>query len=390
MPRRWEQAVASGAIGVLETRGMASLMASTDAMLKAADVQLCGRHGIGSGWLTAVIAGRVADVEAAIGVGEVEANRTGELIGVQVVPRPDAGVMDAMPHATGLGTEQVQPRAIGLLETQGLTPLVAGADAMLKAAQVELGGWAFIGGALCHAPVFGDVAAVQAALAAGRQAAERIGSVYATLVLPQPSAGLGPLVPTAPATEPCSTGALGLIETIGYAAVVGSADAMLKAADVQIKRLSIGSGGRIAALATGQLDDVQAAVRAGAEAATALGQLDAAAVVSGPDPMLVARFAAAAEGLGSGARQAMGLIETRSTVALVRAVDRMLKAAAVEYEGAYKVGYYLTAVVVRGDVGAVQVAIEAGQQEAVAHGELVSAYAIPQLYSGLEGRLPHV
>ncbi len=382
--------MSSGAIGMLETRGMASLMASTDAMLKAAEVQLCGRHGIGSGWLTAVIAGQVANVEAAIRVGEVEANRTGELIGAQVVPRPDARATDAMPHATGLGAEQVQLRAIGLLETQGLTPLVAGADAMLKAAQVELGGWAFIGGALCHAPIFGDVAAVQTALEVGRQAAERIGTVYATLVLPQPSEGLGPLLPPAPAVVPRSTGALGLIETIGYASVVGSADAMLKAADVQIERLSIGSGGRITALATGHLDDVQAAVRAGAEAATALGELDASVVVSRPDPALVARFATAAEGLGSGARQAMGLIETRSTVALVRAVDRMLKAAAVEYEGAYKVGYYLTAAVVRGDVGAVQVAIDAGREEAVEHGELVSAYAIPQPYSGLEGRLPHV
>ena len=151
---------------MLETRGMASLMASTDAMLKAAAVHLCGRHGIGSGWLTVVIAGQVADVEAAIRVGEVEANRTGELIGARVVPRPDTRAMDAMPHATGLGAEPVQPRAIGLLETQGLTPLVAGTDAMLKAAQVELGGWAFIGGALCHTPVFGDVAAVQTALEA--------------------------------------------------------------------------------------------------------------------------------------------------------------------------------------------------------------------------------
>ena len=292
--------MSSGAIGMLETRGMASLMASTDAMLKAAEVHLCGRHGIGAGWLTAVLAGQVADVEAAIGVGEVEANRTGELIGARVVPRPDARAMDAMPHATGLGAEQVQPRAIGLLETQGLTPLVAGADAMLKAAQVELGGWAFIGGALCHAPVFGDVAAVQTALEAGRQAAERIGAVYATLVLPQPSEGLGPLLPPAPAVAPRSTGALGLIETIGYAAVVGSADAMLKAADVQIERLSIGSGGRIAALATGQLDDVQAAVRAGAEAATALGEFDASAIVSRPDPALVARFATAGRGAWAG------------------------------------------------------------------------------------------
>ena len=187
-----------------------------------------------------------------------------------------------------------------LLETQGLTSLVAGADAMLKAAQVELGGWAFIGGALCHTPIFGDVAAVQTALEVGRQAAERIGTVYATLVLPQPSEGLGPLLPPAPAVELRSTGALGLIETIGYASVVGTADAMLKAADVQIERLSIGSGGRITALATGHLDDVQAAVRAGAEAATALGQLDASTVVSRPDPALVARFATAAEGLGVG------------------------------------------------------------------------------------------
>ena len=86
----------------------------------------------------------------------------------------------------------------------------------------------------------------------------------------------------------------------------------------------------------------------------------------------------------------MGIIETRSTVALVRAVDQMLKAANVEYEGSYKVGYYLTATVVRGDVGAVQVAIDAGRQEAIKHGELVSAYVIPQPYGGIESRLPHV
>ena len=89
-------------------------------------------------------------------------------------------------------------------------------------------------------------------------------------------------------------------------------------------------------------------------------------------------------------RRAMGLIETRSTVALVRAVDQMLKSANVEYEGSYKVGYYLTATIIRGDVGAVRVAIDAGRQEAVKHGELVSAYVIPQLYGGIDGCLPHV
>ncbi len=259
---RWEVGVSNGAIGILETRGMASLMGATDAMLKSAEVQICGRHGIGSGWLTVVIEGQVAAVQTAIGIGAAEANRAGELISSRVVPRPEALAIDAMPHGGGLGAGEIGPWAIGLLETQGLTPLIAGADQMVKSAHVELMGWAFIGGALCHALVSGDVAAVQTAVAAGRQAAAQIGTVYATLVLPQPIGGLGPLLPPQPAAEPRSTGALGLLETIGYATVVGGADAMIKAAAVEIERLNIGSGGRITALATGNLDDVQAAIAA--------------------------------------------------------------------------------------------------------------------------------
>ena len=388
---RWEVGVSKAAIGILETRGMASLMAATDAMLKSAEVQICGRHGIGSGWLTVAIKGQVAAVQTAISIGETEANRSGELINSRVVPRPEAMAVDAMPHGGGLGTGQVGQRAIGLLETQGLTPLIVGADAMVKSANVALGGWAFIGGALCHAPVFGDVAAVQTAVEAGRKAAERVGTVYATLVLPQPISGLGPLLPAEPAAEARAIGAMGLLETIGYATVVSGADAMIKAADVRVERLNIGSGGRITALATGHLDDVQAAVEAGVASVEVPDHLDASAVVSRPDPELVACFAGVVEGARQGgSRRAMGLLETRSTVALVRAVDQMLKSANVEYEGSYKVGYYLTATIIRGDVGAVRVAIDAGRQEVVKHGELVSACVIPQLYGGLEGCLPHV
>ena len=94
--------MSSGAIGILETRGMASLMGATDAMLKAAEVRICGRHGIGAGWLTVVVEGQVAAVQAALGVGEIEANRVGELIGSRVVPRPEALAIDAMPHGVAL------------------------------------------------------------------------------------------------------------------------------------------------------------------------------------------------------------------------------------------------------------------------------------------------
>jgi len=91
----------------------------------------------------------------------------------------------------------------------------------------------------------------------------------------------------------------------------------------------------------------------------------------------------------AGPHLAMGLIETRSTVALVMAVDRMLKAADVTFEGRYKVGYFLTASVIRGDVGAVKTALEAGAEEVKKYGELVSAHLIPQPYEALEERLAH-
>ncbi|MFT5087619.1 MAG: microcompartment protein CcmL/EutN [Candidatus Latescibacterota bacterium] len=380
----------SKAIGVLETRGMASLLGATDAMLKAADVRVIGRHGIGSGWVTIVIEGDVAAVQTAIGVGRAQAQRHGELIVAEVVARPEARAQAAMPHRSASVVAEVDNRALGLLETQGLAPLIAGADAMAKAADVEICGWASIGGALCHVLVRGDVAAVQTAIETGRRAAEKVGTVYATLVLPQPLDGVAQLLPPAPEAEGMRTGALGVVEAIGYAAIVAAGDAMVKAAEVDIQRLSIGSGGRIAALAIGSLDDVQVAVQAGREVVGQVGELDGVVLVSRPDAATMACFAGAVDDLlPGGARRAMGLIETRSTVALVRAVDQMLKSADVEYEGSYKVGYFLTASIVRGDVGAVRVAIEAGAQEVAKHGELVAAHVIPQLYEEVERRLPH-
>ena len=380
----------SSAIGVIETCGMASLVNAADAMLKVSDVKVTGRHGIGSGWVTVVIEGSVADVQTAIAVGEIEAQRYGELISSEMIARPDERAQAALPHGIVEIDQPDDQRALGLIETQGMAPIIAGADAMVKAAAVDLCGWAFIGGALCHAVVRGDVAAVYTAVEAGRRAAADAGKVYATLVLPQPIAGITQLLPCLLEDREPSGGALGVVETIGYTTVVAVSDAMVKAADVEVERLSIGSGGRIAVLAVGGLDDVQAAVAAGREEATAVGELDGLALLSRPDAMTMRCFAGAFDGPRvSTVRRALGLIETRSTVGLVSAVDQMLKAADVEYEGSYKVGYFLTASAIRGDVGAVRVAIEAGAQEAQAHGELVSAHVIPQLYGDVERRLLH-
>jgi ethanolamine utilization protein EutM len=78
-------------------------------------------------------------------------------------------------------------KALGLLETRGLTALVTGTDAMLKAANVTLAGpMKQVGNALVTAVVVGDVAAVKAATDAGAQAAQTMGEVVSVQVIPRP------------------------------------------------------------------------------------------------------------------------------------------------------------------------------------------------------------
>jgi len=89
-------------------------------------------------------------------------------------------------------------KAIGLLETRGLTALVTGVDAMLKSANVTLAGpMKQVGNALVTATVVGDVAAVKAATDAGAAAARRVGEVIAVHVIPRPHDDLEKVFPLA-------------------------------------------------------------------------------------------------------------------------------------------------------------------------------------------------
>lgn len=76
--------------------------------------------------------------------------------------------------------------AIGILETRGFAPLVIGADAALKAANVDLVEWRQIGSGYVSFVVQGDVAAVRSAMDAGADAASKIGEVVSQLVIPRP------------------------------------------------------------------------------------------------------------------------------------------------------------------------------------------------------------
>jgi microcompartment protein CcmL/EutN len=76
------------ALGMIETRGFIALTEAVDAMLKAANVTFCGWEPVGSGLVTAFVEGDVAAVKAATDVGAEAAGRIGEVVAVQVIPRP--------------------------------------------------------------------------------------------------------------------------------------------------------------------------------------------------------------------------------------------------------------------------------------------------------------
>ncbi len=80
--------MARQALGMIEARGLCTLLEACDAALKAADVQMTGWDKIGSGVATAFFAGDVAAVKAAVDAGAEAAGQIGEIIAVQVIPRP--------------------------------------------------------------------------------------------------------------------------------------------------------------------------------------------------------------------------------------------------------------------------------------------------------------
>ncbi len=91
----------SDALGMIETRGFVALVEASDAMVKAAKVELVGFEKIGGGYVTAIVRGDVAAVKAAVEAGQRQAERLGELVSVHVIPRPHANVDAVLPLGRG-------------------------------------------------------------------------------------------------------------------------------------------------------------------------------------------------------------------------------------------------------------------------------------------------
>lgn len=95
----------SDALGMIETKGFVGMVEASDAMVKAARVELVGYEKIGGGFVTAIVRGDVAAVKAAVEAGSKAAEKVGELVSVHVIPRPHGNIDQVLPLGRGKRTK---------------------------------------------------------------------------------------------------------------------------------------------------------------------------------------------------------------------------------------------------------------------------------------------
>lgn len=202
-------------LALIEVLGLAPALVVADHALKAADVDIVGVEGNAGTDSLIKLVGTAANVaralEAATAVAQaMHAKFTAKVIlrfadslKVPMVVTPQeyspitCGYLHMLPRSDAPNDSSKGPnmQAIGMLETQGLVAVIEGADAMLKSANVELIGKEKIGAAHVTIMVRGDVAAVKAAVDAGKSAAEKVGKVVSAHVIARPHEALAKLLP---------------------------------------------------------------------------------------------------------------------------------------------------------------------------------------------------
>lgn len=192
------------ALGLVSTRSFPAIVGTADMMLKTAEVTLVGYEKIGSGYCTAIVRGRTANVRLAVQSGAEAAESFGQLVSTLVIPRPLPNLEVVLPIGNRLqqlmqrgGHSRLSNQAVGLLETRGFPAMVGAADAMLKAGDVQLASYETIGDGLCTVIIRGSVSNVAVAVEAGMYEAERIGELNTVMVIPRPLDDLEQTLPLA-------------------------------------------------------------------------------------------------------------------------------------------------------------------------------------------------
>lgn len=180
--------------------------------------------------------------------------------------------------------------------------------------------------------------------------------------------------------------ALGMIETKGLVALIEGSDAMLKSARVSFAGwVSVGSG-LVTAFVEGDVGAVKAATDAGAASARRVGELTSVLVIPSPHeelPNFSGTPPKAGDPKDASRGQAIGLIETRGLVGVIESSDAMVKAANVELVRTVEIGGGFVTTIVRGDVGAVRAAVDAGAAACRRVGELIATHVIPRPHEGV-------
>jgi carbon dioxide concentrating mechanism protein CcmO len=188
--------------------------------------------------------------------------------------------------------------------------------------------------------------------------------------------------------------AIGLISTRSFPAMVGTADMMIKSADVTLVGYEKIGGGYCTAVIRGRFPDVRLAVSAGAEVAAQMDELIYQSVISRPSPNLNVvlpisdRMLAQVIGKSKLTNLAIGLLETRGFPPMVGAMDAMLKTADIYVSGYEKTGAGFCTAIIRGTVSNVTYALDAGMTVAERIGELRSIMVIPRPLEDLERTIP--
>jgi len=203
------------ALGLIEIKSFSAALAAVDAARKAASIQIRQIELNDLYGVCIKFFGSPADVQAAMGAAEdiatqmrvdvithqinaPDANATAAwnakiefnpLVEQNVVANPDPEILKEY------SVNETAPFAIGMIETQGLTAVIEAIDTACKAANVEILGREKLGGGYITVIIKGDVAAVKAAVEAGKAKVEGLGKLIAAHVIARPSASVLALLP---------------------------------------------------------------------------------------------------------------------------------------------------------------------------------------------------
>ncbi len=182
-------------------------------------------------------------------------------------------------------------QALGLISTQSFPAIVGVADMMLKSSGVTLVGYEKIGAGYCTAVVRGTIANVKIAIEVGIDTAEKFGQEISSTIIARPLPNLELVLPIGSILALLTKGngsnklagkAIGLLETRGFPALVGAADIMMKAADIQVAAYEKIGEGLCTVVIRGAVTDVAIAVEAGMQEAERIGELSAVMVIPRP------------------------------------------------------------------------------------------------------------